>query len=118
MELEVNKMMEEIPEHVENIEKTVNEAQELIQDTKKLSVRFRDFMVRVVVRIGKIITCNKVSLSSRCCEKIENHNETIINNTTNNNSPPLSSHKVTIPINEFLQLDPAVQKLIQNYNKK
>lgn len=77
--------MQEVIEEVEEVVETVEEA-------KKLSVRFRDLIVRLFVRIGKLITCNKITIKSSCCEHVDNHTET--HNTNIYNTPPQEKRRL------------------------
>lgn len=108
---------------IRDVEQTVNEAQELVQDTKKLSIRLRDFVVRVVVRIGKLVTCNKVSLKSSCCDRIDNHTENhVTTNTTNNSthSPKLTPESMRTMLESMpemkLEIEAHFREQIKNNN--
>lgn len=56
-------------------------------EKKSIMVRFKDFIVRVFVKIGRIITCNKITIQSSCCEVKNVDNHTSVHNVTYNNTP-------------------------------
>ena len=60
---------------MDNIGENVEKITEDVKEVKKLSIRIRDVIIRLFVRIGKLITCNKITIKSSCCELIDNHTE-------------------------------------------
>lgn len=63
-------------------------------DKKPLRIRFRDFIVRIVIIISKLISCNKITLKSSCCDKIDNHVETNVTYNSPHISPEVNTRHV------------------------
>jgi hypothetical protein len=38
-------------------------------EKKPFRIRVRDVIIRIAVRIGKMVTCNKIMIKSSCCER-------------------------------------------------
>lgn len=82
------------------------------EENKTFMVRFRDLILRVILRIGKFITCSKVSIKSSCCDHINNTTNTT--NTTiisNNNTPENGVRRI-----DHSQSDPSIHKPPKNNN--
>lgn len=71
---DLSDLVEEANQLVQDGDKIMNNAENVVNDTKKLSVRVRDFVLRIMLKL-----CVCKGSKSSCCDKIENHNETIIN---------------------------------------
>ena len=91
---DTNNLLKTVDQKMETINNTGEAIITELEKTEKLSVRFRDFIIRIIISIKNLFTCSVScgKFKSSCCEK-KDHHDTYITNIYSTPSTNLKSVK-------------------------